>query len=127
MTEEQKTILVVDDEPDAVDYLTAVFEDHGFATVPAKDGVEAIDYLEANEPDLVTLDITMPEKSGVSVYRKLREEERLKDVPVVIITGISDDFEHFISSRRKVPPPDGYVRKPVDHDNLMAVVGKLVG
>lgn len=127
MTDARKTILVVDDEPDAVDYLTAVFEDHGFATVPAKDGVEAMEYLDANRPDLVTLDITMPEKSGVSVYRKLREEDRLKAIPVVIVTGISDDFEHFISSRRNVPPPDGYVRKPVDHDDLMAVVEKLMG
>lgn len=127
MPDARKTILVVDDEPDAIDYLTAVFEDHGFATVPAKDGAEAMAYLDANRPDLVTLDITMPEKSGVSVYRKLREEDRLKAVPVVIVTGISDDFERFISTRRKVPPPDGYVHKPVDHDDLMAVVDNLLG
>ena len=126
MTEPKKTILVVDDEPDAIDYLTTVLEDHGYATIPAKDGVEALDYLDANHPDLVTLDITMPEKSGVSVYRRLREDDRLKDVPVVIVTGISDDFERFISTRKQVPPPDGYVHKPVDHDDLMAVVDRLM-
>ena len=127
MTDERKTVLVVDDEPDAVDYLTTVLEDHGYVTVPAKDGAEAMDYLDQNAPDLVTLDITMPEKSGVAVYRKLREEERLRTVPVIIVTGISDDFERFISTRRNVPPPDGYVHKPVDHDDLMNVVRKLTG
>jgi CheY-like chemotaxis protein len=127
MHDEAKTVLVVDDEPDAVDYLTAVLEDHGYATVPAKDGVEAMDYLETHAPDLVTLDITMPEKSGVAVYRKLREDERLKKVPVIIVTGISDDFERFISTRRQVPPPEGYVHKPVDAEDLMKVVREVFG
>ncbi|NIS12066.1 MAG: response regulator [Thermoplasmata archaeon] len=126
MTDERKTILVVEDEPDSADYLAAVLQDNGYATVTAKDGAEALDYLERDAPDLVTLDITMPEKSGVAVYRKLREDDRLKGVPVVIVTGISDDFERFISSRKKVPPPDGYVRKPVDHDDFLAVVDRLV-
>ncbi len=126
MTDERKTILVVEDEPDSADYLAAVLQDNGYATVTAKDGAEALDYLERDAPDLVTLDITMPEKSGVAVYRRLREDDRLKGVPVVIVTGISDDFERFISSRKKVPPPDGYVRKPVDHDDFLAVVDRLV-
>ena len=67
-------------------------------------------------PDLVTLDITMPEKSGVAVYRKLKEDERFKQVPVIIITGVSDDFKKFISTRSQVPPPEGYISKPVDAD-----------
>ncbi|MGD2068355.1 MAG: response regulator [Gemmatimonadota bacterium] len=127
MHDERKTVLVVDDEPDSVDYLTAVLEDHGFETVTAKDGGEAIAWLEREVPALVTLDISMPEKSGVAVYRKLRTDGRLAGVPVVMVTGISDDFERFISSRRSVPPPDGYVHKPVDPEEFMRVVSGLVG
>ena len=127
MADDQKTVLVVDDEPDTLEYLTTVLEDSGYATVCARDGNEAVSCLEEHVPDLVTLDITMPEKSGVAVYRRLREEDRLKNVRVIIVTGISDDFEKFISTRRQVPPPDGYLHKPVDHEKLLDMVRALIG
>ena len=127
MPDGQKTILVVDDDPDARDFFVTVLEDHGYATVSARDGNEALDRIGDGLPDLVTLDITMPEKSGVGVYRKLREDEGLKDIPVIIITGVSDDFKHFISTRRQVPPPEGYLSKPVEPDQLLEKVRGLVG
>ncbi len=127
MTDEAKTVLVVDDDPDARDFLATVLQDNGFASVVAKDGAEAIVLIEQAVPDLVTLDITMPEKSGVAVYRKLKEDERLKSVPVIIITGISDDFKKFISTRRQVPPPEGYIHKPVDHELFLNLVKDLLG
>jgi CheY-like chemotaxis protein len=109
MPDAQKTILVVDDDPDALDFFVTVLEDNGYATVSARDGNEALDRIGEGLPDLVTLDITMPEKSGVGVYRKLKEDEGLKSIPVIIITGVSDDFRQFISTRRQVPPPEGYL------------------
>ena len=127
MADEVKTVLVVDDEPDARDFLTTVLEDNGYAVVVANDGIEAIAILEASPPDLVTLDITMPEKSGVAVYRKLKEEEELQGIPVIIITGISDDFKQFISNRRQVPPPEGYISKPVEHADFLKMVDGLIG
>jgi CheY-like chemotaxis protein len=127
MPEGQKKILVVDDDPDARDFFITVLEDNGFATVPARDGNEALERLVEDPPDLVTLDITMPEKSGVGVYRKLKETEEYKNIPVIIITGVSDDFKHFISSRRQVPPPEGYLSKPVEPDQLMNLVVSLIG
>ena len=122
-----KTILVVDDDPDARDFFITVLEDNGYATVSARDGNEALARLEERIPDLVTLDVTMPEKSGVGVYRKLREEEAYKSIPVIIITGVSDDFKHFISSRRKIPPPEGYMSKPIEPEEFVRLVGELVG
>jgi CheY-like chemotaxis protein len=127
MSDDAKTVLVVDDDPDARDFLATVLQDNGFATTLAKDGAEAIALLEQSTPDLVTLDITMPEKSGVSVYRKLKEDDQLKGIPVIIITGVSDDFQKFISSRRQVPPPEGYISKPVDHGQFMTMVRDLLG
>jgi len=127
MPDEPKTVLVVDDDPDARDFFITVLEDHGYATVSARDGNEALARLEEAIPDLVTLDVTMPEKSGVGVYRTLREEETYKGIPVIIITGVSDDFKHFISSRRKVPPPNGYLSKPVEPQELVDLVTQLIG
>ena len=127
MADEAKTVLVVDDDPDACDFLTTVLEDNGYSTVVAKDGTEAIAKIEADAPDLVTLDITMPEKSGVAVYRRLKEDQELKDIPVIIVTGVSGDFQKFISTRRQVPPPEGYISKPVDHEELLKMVSDLIG
>jgi CheY-like chemotaxis protein len=122
-----KTVLVVDDDPDARQFLKTVLEDNGFGTAEATDGVEALAAIERARPDLVALDITMPEKSGVAVYRKLREDDHFKSIPVVIITGMSDDFRSFISTRRHIPPPDGYISKPVDHQQFLNLVEKLLG
>ncbi len=127
MPDGQKTILVVDDDPDARDFFITVLEDNGFATVYARDGNEALTRLGEGIPDLITLDITMPEKSGVGVYRNLKEDDRFKDIPVLIITGVSDDFKQFISTRRKVPPPDGYLSKPVEPEQLLGKVQELLG
>jgi len=127
MPEAQKTVLVVDDDPDARDFFVTVLEDNGYATVSARDGNEALDRIGERAPDLVTLDITMPEKSGVGVYRKLKEDDALKGIPVIIITGVSDDFKQFISTRRQVPPPEGYLSKPVEPDQLLEKVRELVG
>ena len=126
MAENAKTILVVDDEPDTRTYLTTVLEDNGFATVAAADGNEALKKVEESRPDLIALDISMPEKSGVAVYRTLKQDDGLKSIPVSIITGVSDDFEKFISSRRQVPPPEGYISKPVDVEELLGKVNELL-
>ena len=126
MAEGQKKILVVDDEPDARDFFITVLEDNGYATVSARDGNEALQRLEEGLPDLVTLDITMPEKSGVGVYRKLKEMDAYKEIPVIIITGVSDDFKQFISTRRQVPPPEGYLAKPIEPGQLLEKVAELL-
>ncbi|MHC4992807.1 MAG: response regulator, partial [Planctomycetota bacterium] len=89
MTNDAKTVLVVDDDPDAREFLTTVLNDNGIATTTAEDGVEALKMIEQDPPDLVALDITMPEKSGVAVYRKLKQDDQLKTIPVIIITGVS--------------------------------------
>jgi CheY-like chemotaxis protein len=121
-----KTVLVVDDDPDARDFFITVLEDNGYQTVSARDGNEALECLKKAIPDLITLDVTMPEKSGVGVYRKLREEEAYLNIPVIIITGVSDDFKSFISSRRKVPPPNGYLSKPIEPEELVRLASELV-
>ncbi len=121
-----KTILVVDDDPDTRTFLTTVLKDNGFETVTAKDGVEALDRIKEQRPDLIALDISMPEKSGVAVYRKVKEDDGLKSIPVIIITGVSNEFEKFISTRRQVPPPEGYISKPVEHEELLKMVRGLL-
>jgi CheY-like chemotaxis protein len=126
MGEKNKTILVVDDEPDVQVYVSTLLEDNGYDTVVAKDGAEALEKVKESRPDLITLDISMPETSGVRLYRDIKENEALKDIPIIIVTGISKDFEQFISTRKQVPPPEGYISKPIDRDDMLKLVEKLI-
>ena len=120
-----KTILIVDDEPDVCTYICTLLEDHGYTTISAKDGEEALGKLQAVSPALITLDISMPEKSGVRLYREIKEDPRWKKIPIIIITGISDDFQKFIPPRRQVPPPEGYLSKPINPEEILELIQKL--
>ncbi len=122
-----KTILVVDDEPDVVRYFKTLFEDNGYRAITAMDGVEAMQKIRAEHPDLVTLDITMPNKTGVRTYRDIKENDDLKHIPVLIVTGVQHEFKNFISSRAQVPAPEGYLEKPVALDDVLAEVRRLIG
>ncbi len=121
-----KKVLIVDDEPDVVTYLSAVLADNGFEAISACNGEEALEKVRQEHPSLITLDITMPEMSGVKAYRTLKEDAGLKAIPVVIVTGISHDFKRFISTREHVPAPEGYLEKPVNPEDLLAEVRRLL-
>jgi CheY-like chemotaxis protein len=132
--EEKKQILVIDDEPDVIVYLTQLLEDNGYAVSSAADAEEGTGKVAAARPDLITLDISMPEKSGVRFYREMRSDEELKKIPIVIVTGVSStqdggtgtDFKRFLSTRKELSPPDGFIMKPIDQGEFLDTVAKLL-
>lgn len=117
-------ILVVDDDPDARDFISTVLGDEKAQIIEARDGNEALKLARIEKPDLVTLDITMPEKNGAQVYAEMREDPALKDIPVCIVSG-QPELRKLIY-QRIVPPPDGYLDKPIHEDNLLMSVKKLL-
>jgi CheY-like chemotaxis protein len=122
-----KKILVVDDEPDIVAYLSAILEDNGYEVITASDGEQGLKAASQQTPELIMLDITMPGTTGVRAYRSLKEDPVLRKIPVIIVTGVSHDFKHFISTRSQVPPPEGYLEKPVRAEDLLSEVKKHIG
>ena len=90
-TESKKKILIVDDEPDIRIFLSACIEDAGFLIDTAKDGIEALEKIEAEPPDLITLDLVMPRRSGVRVIRELQKNEHWAKIPVIVITAHARD------------------------------------
>jgi CheY-like chemotaxis protein len=132
MNERTKKILILEDEPDVVTYLTALFEDHGYATESARNGQEGMEKAKAAPPDLITLDMSMPEKSGVRFYREIKDDPVLSKIPVVVVTGVTGyggnpvDFRRFLETRRQVPPPDAFMAKPIDREELLRVVRALL-
>lgn len=123
----KKTILVVEDETDEVAYLAALFEDNGFAVISAHNGRDGFLKARTHHPDVITLDVTMPEETGVRMFRELQEDASTADIPVVIITGVSHEFKRFIETRKHVNPPAGYFDKPPDRQELLAKIRELTG
>ncbi len=121
----RKKILIVDDEEDIRTYLSTLLGDQGFETLLAKDGEEAWKQVEANSPDLISLDISMPQKSGIKFYREMKADDRWKKIPIIIVTGVSEDMRKFLSSRHQVPPPEGYLAKPISPEEILALINKL--
>jgi CheY-like chemotaxis protein len=129
----KKMILIVDDEPDVCVYLNRLFQENGYATTSAGDGNEALRAIEKERPDLITLDLAMPDKSGVKFYREIKASPGLANIPVVFVTGVTgpggnpSDTERFYKTRSQVPPPDGFIAKPIDPEEILGLVSKLTG
>jgi len=128
----KQTVLVVDDEPHIVTYMETLLQDNGYATVSAANGREAMEKVREDKPDLITLDITMPEQSGIRFYRDLKEGENLADIPVVVVTAVTgyggdpEPFEKFLKSRRQVPSPEGFLSKPIDPEEFISLVRRIL-
>ncbi len=121
-----KRILIVDDEQDIRTYLSTMFGDQGYETIQAKDGMEAMQMIQTGPPDLITLDISMPEKSGIRFFREVKTDDRWKHIPIVVVTGVSEDMKTFISSRHQVMAPEGFVSKPINQEEILDIVRSLL-
>jgi CheY-like chemotaxis protein len=114
-----KRILVIDDDPVVVKYLTTLFSDNGYETDTASNGVEGMEKLKSSRPDLITLDLEMPEEWGSRLYRKMSKDDELKDIPIIVISGMA--------GRHAVKSAAAYVAKPFDPDKLLGIVKRTIG
>lgn len=124
---DKKKILVVDDEPDIVTWLTTILEDNGYDTISAENGVEAFDKAKSEQPALITLDISMDRESGLKALRHLQESNETSNIPIIIVTGVSVDLKRFIERNKKLKFPEAFLEKPIDKDELLSTVAKLIG
>ena len=81
-----KKILVIDDEVDTVIYMETLLQDNGYETVSANDGVEGMEKAKSEHPDLVVLDVSMPEKSGMRFFKEFKSDPTLGEIPVILGT-----------------------------------------
>jgi CheY-like chemotaxis protein len=126
-----RKILVVDDEPDIVAYLSAVLEDNGYEAIGVENAEDAMAALESRRPDLVLLDIMMPGHTGLSLYRDIRLRPEGKSLPILFISGYSkaEDFEYPGQGGlggEDLPPPQGYLEKPISVPSLVSELGRLL-
>jgi len=114
-----KKILVIDDDPIIVKYLVSLFQDNGYETCSAGSGVEGFDVLHQTHPDLITLDLEMPDEWGPRFYRRLSRDPELKNTPVIVVSGLA--------GRHAIKNAVAFVSKPFDPDKLIGIVRGTLG
>ena len=114
-----KKILIVDDDPAVVEFLDEVFTDNGFVTEKAYNGAEGLVKVKAFKPDLITLDMDMPEKAGTMFFIGLRKDEVLKNTPIIVISGVGPRPP---ALSKEIP----VLQKPVEPAALLALVAKVL-
>lgn len=128
-----KKVLIVDDELDVRIYVRTLFETSGYMPILTRNGREGLKKARELTPDLIILDVMMPEVGGVTMYRELKTDPELKDIPVIMLTGIGEkSFSHFlkmlnIKAEDPIPQPDAHMEKPIDHEKLLELAGKVLG
>ena len=133
MTEIKKKILIVDDELDVRIYVGTLFETSGYEPVAAKNGSEGLQKAKEISPDLIILDVMMPKAGGVSMYRELKADQQLRDIPVIMLTGVGEkSFSHYLKMLKfkikdPIPQPNAYMEKPLDHERLVELVREIIG
>ena len=125
-----RTVLLIDDEPDILLYLTKALEEHGFTAISATNIKSALEILTDRAPDLVCLDIMMPRGTGISLYKQMKSDPALSKVPVLIVSGALPahefDVRRFLPDEA-IPPPEGYFEKPISIPTFVKAILDLVG
>ncbi|MBU0983868.1 MAG: response regulator [candidate division Zixibacteria bacterium] len=110
-----KKILIIDDEADIRDFLTQLLEDEGYETATADDGLKGLDKAKEFHPDLITLDLQMPNDTGTAFYRKIHRDKDFGATPVIVISGIA-------GRHLAIREPLAVMDKPIDKAKLLETI-----
>ncbi|MCW7753633.1 response regulator [Desulfobotulus sp. H1] len=116
----RKKIMVVDDDPIIRKYLMNVFNDNGYEACGAASGPEASEILEREMPDLITLDLEMPDEWGPRFYRRMTKNPAFANIPVIVISGMQ-------SRHLSINKAIAYLDKPFDPEKLIGIIKNTIG
>lgn len=128
----KQTILFVDDELDMRIFLSTVLKSAGYAAVSARNALEGLERAREHAPDLVIMDVMMPQAGGVTLFQEVKKDEQLKHIPVIMLTGVSAKaFSHHLKMLNtrlddSLPPPDAHIEKPLDPEKLIAKIKEIL-
>ena len=120
---DRKTILIVDDEPDILRLTSLRLKKLGFDVITAVNGKEAVRVVKSEKPDLILLDLALPLMSGDEVCRKLKNDEKVKHIPIILFTAHSDTMT---AEKAKELGADDYVVKPFHSEELTGKVEMIL-
>ncbi len=118
----KKKILVVDDDPTVIKLLESVLKTHSFDVFTAQDGIDAMVQVKNINPDLIILDIMMPEINGYEVCSHLKFDPLYKKIPIIILTSREQELDERIGSMMNID----YMHKPLDRESLLTKIQKML-
>jgi two-component system response regulator VicR len=121
---EKRRILCIEDQPEMIELMRLVLRRHGFQVEGAIGGREGLRMVRENPPDLVLLDLMMPEVDGWEVYRQIRADEQLKEIPVIAVTAKGQDVDRVVGVQ--VAGMNDFITKPFGLDDLVARVQRVL-
>jgi CheY-like chemotaxis protein len=129
----RKTVLIVEDELDMRIFLSTLLKTSGYRPIMTKDGREG--FIKAKEvvPDLIILDVMMPGEGGIKMYRQLKTDYSLMNIPVIMLSGVGKKtFEHYLKMLNarledSIPEPSAYLEKPPEAEDLIKMTERLIG
>ncbi len=124
MAEEKKKVLCIEDEPEMIDLIKLILERKGFEVLGAVGGKEGLEVIRREMPDLILLDLMMPEVDGWEVFRQMRADEQLKDIPVIVVTAKAQSIDKVLGLH--IAKVDDYVTKPFGPQELLKSVNKVL-
>jgi DNA-binding response OmpR family regulator len=110
MSDHQARVLCIDDEPGVIELISLILRSQNIQVDGASSGKEGLEAMRVYPPDAVLLDIMMPEMDGWEVYKRMRSDDTLKTIPVIIVTARNSSFEEVIARERA--GVDDYITKP---------------
>jgi len=119
----KKKVLVIEDSKLVLQIITDELEDHGFDVIAVTDGAQGLKKTKESKPDLIILDLILPELSGEQVCREIRKDEEFFDTPVIMLTAKNTDADKIIG---RVIGADCYIPKPFEISNLLNEITRLI-
>jgi len=119
-----KCILCVEDEPEMIDLMRLILGRRGFEVKGANSGKEGLKIIKDDKPDLILLDLMMPDMDGWEVYQQLKADEATKDIPVIVVTAKAQSIDRVLGLH--IAKVDDYIAKPFSPAELLSSVEKVL-
>jgi DNA-binding response OmpR family regulator len=125
MAAQAKRVVCIEDEPEMIDLVRLILGRKGFEVIGANGGVEGLEAVRREKPDLVLLDLMMPDMDGWEVYQQVKADPELKDIPVVVVTAKAQSIDKVLGLH--IAKVDDYITKPFGPQELLESVAKILG
>ncbi len=123
-TKKTKKILCIEDEPEMIDLIRLILNRHGFDVQGADGGIEGLELTRKNLPDLILLDLMMPDMDGWEVYQQIKADEKTSRIPVIVVTAKAQNIDKVLGLH--IAKVDDYIAKPFSPQALLESVQKVL-
>ena len=125
MPDDQMRVVCIEDEPEMIDLVRLILGRKGFDVIGANGGIEGLETVKREKPDIVLLDLMMPDMDGWEVYQQIKADPDLREIPIVVVTAKAQSIDKVLGLH--IAKVDDYITKPFGPQELLESVEKLLG